>query len=312
MMKRDLMSKAFLFLIAALLVLAGSVNFTFAETSGTKRYTNPETGYSVYIIDDAYLLSESEEEALVEDMKPITDFGHIIFWSTKTGAINEISQAQDMRFIVCGDESSGIFAINMKEHTVTFQSDGKIYEYVSRSYARSITDNVSGYASSGDYYSCASEAFSQVLSVLRGNRIAEPMKYISFVVIGLMLSFVIVVGLVFSKWLNPLIKRRHKAIRVEQGEYVVGDAQFAKIDSHPRAWVTILRGIGVAILYMFLGFLKALLKGLLSGGGSSGSSSGGSSRSSGGSSRSSGGSSRSSGGSSSSGRSGGGGGSSRF
>ena len=291
-MKRDLRSTAVLILLAVLLVLLGSVNFASAEASDEVRYTNPGTGYSVYILDEAELLSESEEAALVEDMKPITNFGHIIFWSTETGTLNEITQAQNQRFNICGDQSSGIFAINMKKRTVTFQSDGKIYDYVSRSYARSITDNVSGYASSGNYYRCAAEAFGQVLSVLRGNRIAEPMKYFSFIVIGIMRSFVLVVGVVFSKWLNPLIKHRHKAIRVEQGEYVVGDAQFTMIDIRPQEWVTALKGIGVALLYILGEFFK--------GSSSSGSSSGGSSRSSGGSSCSSGG------------RSGGGGGSSSF
>ena len=166
---------------------------------------------------------------------------------------------------------------------VTFQSDGKIYDYVSSSRARSITDNVSGYASKKNYYKCASEAFKQVLTLLHGNRIAEPMKYFSFIVIGLMLSFVIVVGLVFSKWFNPLIKRRGKAKRIETGERIKGAVHFTMTDSRQRGWVIALEVFG-----------RILIEILLRGGGSSDRSdrSGGSGRSSGGGRSGGGGSSR--------------------
>ena len=49
----------------------------FAEEGAL--YTNPDTGYSVYIRDDADLLSDEEEAKLAEDMKPVTEFGNAVF-----------------------------------------------------------------------------------------------------------------------------------------------------------------------------------------------------------------------------------------
>lgn len=244
-----------------------------AVQRGDAQYTNPQTGYQALILDDDDLLTADEESALVQKMIPITDYGHIVFWSTSEYTFDEIEQAKNKRYNLYGYESSGIFSINMQVRKVTFQSDGAIYHMVSSSYARSITDNVSHYASSGNYYQCAAEAYDQVLTVLQGNRIAEPMKYISFIVIGLMLSFVLVVGIVFGKRVNPLIKKNDDKARLIGRGMLVTSQPYAKCtDSSPRLWVQIL-----------LIFLRvAVSLGSVSGGGSSRGGGGGGGGSSGG------------------------------
>lgn len=255
-----------LLLAACILPLCLSVS---AAQQSDAQYTNPQTGYQALIRDDDDLLTDEEESALVQQMIPITDYGHIIFWSTSEYTFDEIEQAKNKRYQLYGNDSSGILSINMQVRKVTFQSDGAIYTMVSSSYARSITDNVSGYASSGNYYQCAAEAYSQILTVLQGNRIAEPMKYISFVVIGLMLSFVLVVGIVFGKRVNPLIKKNDdKARMMGKGMLVTGKPNVKQTGSTLRLWVQIL---------------LILLRAFASGGGSRGSgSSGGGGGSSGG------------------------------
>ena len=237
----------------------------YAAQRDDAQYTNPQTGFQALIRDEYDLLTDEQESALVEVMKPITAYGDIIFWSTGEYTYNEIDQAKRMRYTLYGNESSGIFAINMSARKVTFQSDGAIYSMVTRSYARSITDNVSGYASSGDYYRCAAEAFTQIDQVLQGNRIAEPMKYISYVVIGLMLAFVLVVGIVFSGGFNPLVKHNKGNISAVGSGYLMTAAPSVKCtDTEPRGWVVVL----LVILRIFFA--------------SGGSSSGGSSSSGGG------------------------------
>ena len=47
------------------------------------------------------------------------------------------------------------------------------------SYADSITDNVYTYASNRDYFSCAAKGFERELNLLKGQKIRQPMKYIS-------------------------------------------------------------------------------------------------------------------------------------
>ncbi|MBQ6412245.1 MAG: TPM domain-containing protein [Ruminococcus sp.] len=256
-------------LIAVVCVLPLCLSAFALQQSGAQ-YTNPNTGYQALIRDDDDLLSAEEEAALVQKMIPITDYGHIVFWSTRDYAYDEIEQAKDMRYRLYGNDSSGIFAINMSMRKVTFQSDGDIYSMVNRSFARSITDNVSGYASSGNYYQCAVEAYDQILTVLQGNRIAEPMKYISYIVIAFMLAFVIVVGIVFGKRVNPLIKiNDDPAIMKGRGVLSVGRPVAKCVDSSPRMWVTIL---------------LIILRVAFSGGGSSSGGGGGSSGGGGGSS----------------------------
>lgn len=267
-MKNRFFRLALCLLIAALILPLGfSVS---AAQQSDARYTNDQTGYQALIRDDLDLLTDEEEDELVQHMIPITDYGHIIFWSTSEATFDEIEQAKNKRYQLYGNDSSGIFSINMQVRKVTFQSDGAIYTMVSSSYARSITDNVSGYASSGNYYRCAAEAYDQILTVLQGNRIAEPMKYISFVVIGLMLSFVLVVGIVFGKRVNPLIKHNDdKARLINKGELVSGKPLVRQTGSTLRLWVQIL---------------LILLRSFAAGGGSSsgGGSSGGGGGSSGG------------------------------
>ena len=67
----------------------------------------------------------------------------------------------------------------MDNRQIYIFSDGSNYNIVTIDKANIITDNVYRYASNGNYYECASEAYKQILTILGGNKIAEPMRYIS-------------------------------------------------------------------------------------------------------------------------------------
>ena len=249
------------------------------QGSGSALYTNPETGFEVMILDDLGLLSDVEKVQLLEDMIPITEFGHIMFWSTEENTYDSEAQAREKRASYYGRQSAGILLINMKTRKVVFHSDGAINSYVDASYARSITDNASGYASSGQYYECAREVYDEVYRVLNGQRIAEPMKYTSFIVIALMLAFVIVVGLAFSVF-NPLRrKNKNPEILVSSNKLVKGTPSIKKTGSHTRGWVSVTLHILFFILEIFLDSLGGSSGGGSSrgGGGSSGGGGGGSS-----------------------------------
>ena len=79
----------------------------------------------------------------------------------------------------------------MDNREIYIFSDGAIYRTVTKSYAESITDNVYSYASKGNYYRCASEAFEQINTLLAGQKIAQPMKNISNVLLALILAALI-------------------------------------------------------------------------------------------------------------------------
>ena len=204
--------KAFTALACAALLLACVTGpFTLvafaADGEDGVVYENADSGFKAYILDDIDLLTPQEEADLLEEMKPITEFGHIIFWSTEEPTDGrEIKQAQLKRRELTLFDSAGILAINMNARKITFQSYGRIYSIVSKSLARSITDNVSRYATRGDYYACAANAYQQVYTLMDGNRISEPMRYMSSACIALMLGLLIASLVVFGKKQNTVYK----------------------------------------------------------------------------------------------------------
>ncbi|MBQ3928666.1 MAG: TPM domain-containing protein [Clostridia bacterium] len=179
---------------------------TGVDAASETKYQNDETGYRVVIIDTIDLLTNSEERMLAEDMKPLTAYGNVVFWTTEDFTVNEIDQARLKRKELFGFDSACIFAINLNVRKLTIQSYGTINEAVNDSVARSITDNVSSYASSSDYYTCSQTAFSQILDVCEKRHISEPLKVSGYVVISLMLGLIIAISIAFSKKHNPLLE----------------------------------------------------------------------------------------------------------
>lgn len=170
--------------------LAGTC--AFAE----EKYYNDAAGYQVIIEDDADLLSDQEEAALAETMEGITAYGNVAF---KSIDYNEYSTERYIRNYygeMFGSKSGTVFLIDMDNRNIWIHSNGGIYRVVTSSYADTITDNVYRYASDREYFLCANEAFSQMLTLLQGNRIAQPMKYISnvllSVILGLLITYFIV------------------------------------------------------------------------------------------------------------------------
>lgn len=236
------------------------------------RYENPDTGYQVVIKDDMNLLTTQEEKQLVHDMEPITRYGHIIFWSTAIYYSSPERQAKEFHNTLYKDESAGVLMINTKTRKVAFHSKGTINQYIDASYARTVTDNASGYASDGKYYLCAKNVFEEVNTVLEGGHIPEPMKYTSYAMIALMLSFVIVVGVVFGA-LNPLKRKKQRTKMISEGKLMTQAAKLRIVKSDVRPWVKTTAHIGLFILDVILSSIGG--GGGSSGGGSSGGSSGG-------------------------------------
>ncbi len=194
--------KTFCIALALLLLLSSGI----VVSAAGKDYVNTETKYKALVIDEDDLLSDAEEAKLLEDMQPLTEYGNIAFWTTTENTSNEIEQARIKRKELFGFESGGVFVINMKVRKLTIQSYGRINDYVNDSYARSITNNASRFATSKDYYSCAKTAFTQMLQLCEKQHISEPLKISGYVVISVMLGLMIALGIAFSKRQNPLLQ----------------------------------------------------------------------------------------------------------
>ena len=159
-------------------------------------YTNPETGYEVYINDEADLLTDTEEQQLLEKMKPITEYGGVAFVSNDEYTSSSSDLAESMFRQYFGRHSGSVFLIDMYKRNLYIFSDGEIYRTITKSYANTITDNVYTHASYKDYYTCAAKAFEQMNVLLEGGKIARPMKVITNILLAIIISILLNYALV--------------------------------------------------------------------------------------------------------------------
>lgn len=174
-------------ILAAGLFPAGTV---FAEEYNPFSWYNPETGYDILIEDDADLLTDEEKNLLADTMERVSYYGNVAFKSIGYNPQSTSSYARSYfhELFGSGVVNGTLFLIDMDNRELYLFSDGDIYRTVTTSYANVITDNIYTYASDGDYFTCADNAFDQVASLLEGQKIAMPMKYISNALLALLLA----------------------------------------------------------------------------------------------------------------------------
>ena len=188
--------RKFIILLTSILLMGSLLAVpAFAEQYDETYYENPETGYFAMIIDDASLLTEDEAEDLIAEMKPITEYGDVLFCSTNNNPYSVERYAASMCDEYCSYNCT-IFLIDMDNRKIYIYSEGDIYDVITSGYASSITDNVYTYASDEEYFTCAKRAFRQMSTLLDGGSISQPMKYICnallSLIIGLIITYIIV------------------------------------------------------------------------------------------------------------------------
>ncbi|NBJ92746.1 TPM domain-containing protein [Parablautia muri] len=189
--KRVLLAGIIIFLLFGLNSLKAQAAISSANAPETELWENTETGYCVILEDDAALLSQSEKEQLSLEMQAITDYGNVIFKSIDYNPYSTSYFAEDFYHERIGTNSGCLFLIDMDNREIYIFSDGAVYKTITSSYADTITDNVYRYASKADYFSCALRAFAQIHTLLSGQKIAQPMKYISNLLLALILAALI-------------------------------------------------------------------------------------------------------------------------
>ena len=153
--------------------------------------TNSTTGYRVIIEDDANLLTAAEEEQLLTDLLPATEYGHALVKTISRNPSTTEAYARSWYHSTVGTDSGSLLLIDMDKRILYLFSDGANYRMIGDSKADIITDNIYRYASRGDYAGCAAEAFAEITALLSGYRIAQPMKYISNAFLALFLGFLL-------------------------------------------------------------------------------------------------------------------------
>lgn len=146
---------------------------------------------NIIIIDTCDLLTPEEEEKLVADMRPITEYGRVMFatGSTSDGA----ATSQELFHSVFYEgESAVLFYIDIGSRRLQIYSDGQIYNKISTSKANEITNSVYREAKSEKWYECASKAFHSILDCLDGKTVLRPMRYFQSFFLALAFASIII------------------------------------------------------------------------------------------------------------------------
>ena len=192
------MCKRVTLIVLCLLLFLTNVSTCYAAPS-------LEGDYEAVIHDEADLLTESQEEELGWVMQEINAYGHAAFVSVTENSLSAQEYARGYYARLFGTQSGTLFLIDMDNRKIWIHSDGEIYKVVTNAYADTITDNVYRYASDGEYYECAKEVYQEIFALLQGQKIAQPMKYISNTLLAMILALLINFGLVcyFTRLRKP-------------------------------------------------------------------------------------------------------------
>ncbi len=159
---------------------------------------NTETGYQVFLFDDADLLKPEEETRLLAEMYKITAYGGAAFVSVSMEghhAGTSTKEYAQKQYLQCFGNNSGIlFMIDMSTRQLWISANGEVYRTVTDAYCNTIADNVYTYATKGAYYECAKRVFEQANALLEGRKISQPMKHISNLLLAMALAVVGVFG----------------------------------------------------------------------------------------------------------------------
>ena len=200
-----------LILLLPVLLLFSAGRTALAASAEEAAYTNPDTGYAVFLSDREDLLTPEQEAALLEDMKPVTAYGGAAFVTAKNDNVSSSSYAKTEYQQYFGSGSGSLLLIDVGKRNIWIHSNGAVYRTVTKSYAASITYNAYAYAADGDYYTCAAEVFRQELTLLEGGRIARPMKIVSNVLLAVTLAMMIVYFYISKRYEQHTTTRKIKA-----------------------------------------------------------------------------------------------------
>ena len=168
------------------------------------RETNEATGYTLVFRDEAGLVDAAEQEKVLEAMRPVLEYANAGFMTYPAGgnSRNSATKAQEW-----GDSTFGsntrftVFIIDMTNRHLDIYASRPLSGILTAAEENTIADNVYRAASRGDYAGCAEEAFREITNVLKGEKIATPMKYASNALLALIMA-ILAAFLLISGWIR--------------------------------------------------------------------------------------------------------------
>ncbi|MCR5420928.1 MAG: TPM domain-containing protein [Lachnospiraceae bacterium] len=184
-----------LVVILGVLPVSAAENIQYTRVAEYEDYiicSNDINGYEILIDDKAGLLSDEEEDALIQYMVNCSENGFVLLVTENNNKYGSAySYARNYYDSMIPEESGVLFLIDMDTRQLLFYSEGDYHYELSDSTLDIIGDNIYRYATDEKYYDCAKEGFIEISDVLNGKRIAAPMKYISNVCLAILLALII-------------------------------------------------------------------------------------------------------------------------
>lgn len=189
----------------ALVLLGGSI-----PVSAYADHTNAGSGYRLIIDDQAGYFTESDMASLQELMDQISEYCNVALLTTTDHSFYKTSAFAENYFdSAFGAHADGtIFVIDRDLNEIFLYTNGSVRKTITDSRAYSITDNTYIYATASkgyDYYTCSYKTFEQVLTLMEGRRIAQPMKYICSAMLA------VIAALLINYFIVMLMSRSRKA-----------------------------------------------------------------------------------------------------
>ncbi len=164
--------------------------------------TNEETGYTLVIRDEAGLIDSAEIAGVTEAMRGVTQYANVGFLTYPSGGNRQNSATKAQ---VWGDSTFGsgarftVFIIDMTNRHLDIYASRPLSSILTAAEENSIADNVYKSATYGNYARCAEDAFTQIEKILKGEKIATPMKYASNALLAL-IAAILAAYVLISGW----------------------------------------------------------------------------------------------------------------
>ena len=170
------------YIVCALVIMLFAVlQITPAYAAVSK--ANSDTDYKMIIDDQAGYFTDDEIDSLTDIMNRITEYSNVAVLTTESHSYSSTTRLAE----AYSDDNFGsyanriVFVIDRDLNEIYLDTGGKTQRTINSARATSITDNTYIYATASydrDYYTCAYKTMEQVLTLLEGGRIAEPMRYV--------------------------------------------------------------------------------------------------------------------------------------
>ena len=221
------------FLILITIFTFFSFNHAFAENIEDANYTNPYTNYKVLIDDKIGYFDENQKENLLEYMIPITDYGNVMLKITNGITLDDIETISYFTYYEVFENSSGVLLLfNSQGQDFYIYSTGNVKNKgITTTKSTIIIDNIRRLVKSGEYYDFAKEAFIEINDVLTGKGIAEPMRYITSILLALSLGFITTFVFVF-KYSNVETASREDILKNARIKFNIENVKVSEIGKH--------------------------------------------------------------------------------